>query len=306
MTKLYHAEIIPDADHLGQRIDNYILSKTKLPRSLIYKALRHGDIRINKKKIAPSYRLENNDILQIPRHYLTAATDPIPAPKNIDWIQECVIHDNDDFLLINKPNGLAVHGGSGDSFGLIELLRLHYDNPKLELVHRLDKDTSGLTLVAKKRPCLAELSALFAQRTIKKTYLALLDGPCRKKIIVHKALRIDRINGIRKSSIASDGQDAVTTFIPISKQNHQTLCAVWPKTGRMHQIRAHALYLGTPIVGDKLYGKESDSKLYLHAAKLEFTYQGKLWIFEQEPPAFWDESLFTGMNLWKTINQQQM
>jgi 23S rRNA pseudouridine955/2504/2580 synthase len=305
MTNTYHAHIIPDPEHSGQRVDNYVLSKTKLPRSLVYKAIRQGQIRINKKKIDPSYRLVEEDIINIPKHYLTPAQESKPVLKNTDWIKECIFYEHEDFYVINKPNGLAVHGGSGDSFGLIEILRLHFNNSKLELVHRLDKDTSGLILVAKKRPALVILSGLFAQRTIKKTYLAVISGVCRKKTIVDQRLRIDRIDGIRKAIIAQDGQDAKTTFIPIAKKNQQSLCAIFPTTGRMHQIRAHARYLGHPIIGDKLYGDELNQKLHLHAAKLEFNYQDKLWVFEQEPPSFWDQSMLTGCDLWKTIKQHQ-
>ncbi|NBV28443.1 RluA family pseudouridine synthase [bacterium] len=305
MSNSYHTEIIPDADHAGQRVDNYILSKTKLPRPLIYKALRHRDIRVNKKKVGPSYRLVENDVIQIPKHYLTPIQESKPAPKNISWIQDCIFFEHPDFYVINKPNGLAVHGGSGDSFGLIELLRLHFNNSKLELIHRLDKETSGLILIAKKRSALTAISTLFAERTIQKTYLALLNGICRKKTLVQEPLRIDRIHGIRQATVARDGQAATTTFIPLFKQNQQTLCAVLPKTGRMHQIRAHALFLGMPIVGDKLYGHDETNKLHLHATKLEFTYQDELYTFEQEPPSFWDAALFNGWNLWKTINQHQ-
>jgi 23S rRNA pseudouridine955/2504/2580 synthase len=305
MTNSYHTDLVPEPDHTGQRIDNYILSKTKLPRSLIYKALRQGDIRINKKKVPPSYKLMDNDCLQIPKHYLAPQQESKIIPKNITWIQECVFHEEEDFYVINKPNGLAVHGGSGDSFGLIEILRLHYNNNKLELVHRLDKDTSGLILIAKKRSVIPTLAALFADRSIKKTYLGLLDGSCRKKTLVQEPLRIERIQGIRQAIIAKDGQSATTTFIPLAKKNQQSLCAILPITGRMHQIRAHARYLGCPIVGDKLYGHDTSSKLHLHAAKLEFYYKDELRVFEKEPPSFWDQSLFMEWDLWKTIKQHQ-
>lgn len=305
MSQSYNAEVIPDTNNTGQRIDNYLLTKTKLPRSLVYKALRQGQIRVNTKKVEPSYKLQENDILRIPKHYLNAPTLDRPAPKDTQWIEQFIVYSDDNFFVLNKPNGLAVHGGSGESFGMIELLRHHYNNNKLELVHRLDKDTSGLTLVAKKRTALVELSSLFANRTIQKTYLALLKGSCKRKVTVEKSLRIDRLQGIRKATIASDGQSAETTFAPIAKKEQLTLCAVYPKTGRMHQIRAHALYLRTPIIGDKIYGTEDGTKLHLHAAKLEFNFSGKHFIFEQSPPSFWDQSLFEGWDLWKTIKQHQ-
>ena len=169
----------------------------------------------------------------------------------------------------------------------------------------MDKETSGLILVAKKRSALTALSALFAERIIKKTYLALLQGSIRKKTVIEQPLGILRQQGIRKAIPEENGQSAKTTFIPLKKIDGYTLCLALPETGRMHQIRAHALLLNAPILGDKLYGQDEKHKLHLHAAKLEFSYKGERWVFETEPPSCWDESLFAGWNLWKTINQLQ-
>jgi len=299
-----------EPDRTGQRLDNYLICRTKLPKSLLYNLLRRGKIRVNHKKKEPSYRMEEDDRISIPLQYISAQnktplSDAFKANKSLDleWIDPIIVYEHDHFLIINKPTGLASHGGSGHALGLIELLRQRRPHQTLELIHRLDRDTSGLMIVAKQRSALRTFNALFAQREMKKTYLTVLSGHCRTKKDIDAPLGISRDKGLRKAFIdVKNGVQAQTIFIPLSRQLGKSLCLVLPKTGRMHQIRAHAASMNLPIRGDTLYQGEPAERLYLHSARLVFTYLDQEWIFEQAPPNFWDENFFNGWDLWKTIN----
>ncbi len=308
--KLYVHKV--EEDREGQRLDNYLISKTKLPKSLIYNLLRRGKVRINTEKKEPSYRLESSDHISIPLQYISGPQSQAPAadkkefkPEQIAWLDNTIMEENEHFMIINKPSGLASHGGSGHAFGLIELLRQRYPHQTLELVHRLDRETSGIMVVAKKRSALRALNELFAQREMQKTYLAILSGVCRHKKVIDAPLGITRNKGIRQAFVDhQEGVQAHTSFIPLSKYQGKSLCLVLPKTGRMHQIRAHAASMNLPIRGDSLYQGEEANRLFLHSTRLSFTYDNREWVFEQSPPEFWEEEFFNGWNLWKTINKQ--
>ncbi len=275
---------------VGQRIDNFLMRHLReVPRSLIYRILRSGEVRVNGGRAQPSYRLALNDRVRIP----PVRTEPVnPAPRAPSTslqqlIAGAVLHEDRDLLVIDKPAGVAVHGGSGVSFGVIESLRaarpeLH----ELELVHRLDRDTSGCLLLAKRRAALRELHALFREREMQKGYLTLV---CGRWALGHKTIDLPlktniKQGGERMVRVHSEGQHAITTF-KVSQHYAKlaSLLEVVIGTGRTHQIRVHAAYAGHPVAGDEKYGdREGDAKLrafglsrmFLHAHTLEFTRNG--------------------------------
>ena len=191
------------------------------------------------------------------------------------------MHEEKGFLVVNKPSGLAVHGGSGVSFGLIELIRQHRDKKyeTLELVHRIDKETSGILLIAKKRSSLRRLHQYFREGSVKKNYQALLLGKDHDpSFIIDQPIRIDRSNKQRKSIIDTKGLKAITKFKLLENMNHASLFEISPITGRTHQIRAHSAFINKPIAGDNKYGIKHDivqekfglKRLFLHASEISF------------------------------------
>lgn len=267
-----------------QRIDNFLLARLKgVPKSRIYRIVRKGEVRVNKGRVDVSYRLAIGDIVRIPP--LRMAEKPpetFVAHKLQDALLNGILYEDDGFMIIDKPAGYAVHGGSGVNAGIIEGLRLIRPNaPFLELVHRLDKDTSGCLIIATKRSALRQLHELFRTDQIHKTYTALLAGQwARKKLIVNAPLQKNvQQGGERNVVISRAGKDAETLFRRIKLFRDATLVEATPKTGRTHQIRVHAASLGHPIVGDERYGRDDINKLFrakgykrmfLHAATLSF------------------------------------
>ncbi len=265
-----------------QRLDNYLLKKLKgVPKSHIYQIIRKGSVRINKGRKKPDYKLQLNDIVRIPPIKLADKKD-ISVSKSLEKIlADSIVYQDKGLIVINKPTGLASHGGSGIKIGLIEALRKLYGN-HLELVHRLDRDTSGCLLVAKKRTVLINLQQQLQQGNIHKRYIALLKNAWQKK-----QYQIDAPiakNNNNKIIITNNGAPALSYFQPIKNIYHDNLSLaltqVIIKTGRMHQIRVHAQYVKHPIVGDDKYGdisfnsimaKLGINRLCLHAQQLKFT-----------------------------------
>ncbi len=279
-----------DADIAGQRIDNYLISRLKgVPKSLIYRILRKGEVRVNKGRVKPEYKLKSGDIVRIPPVRVSSKEAPLkPSTSLAERLNSAVLYEDDALLVINKPSGLAVHGGSGVQLGLIESLRhIREGAPFLELIHRLDKATSGCVMIAKSRRCLRYMQQLLREGGIDKVYNALVIGrwPKRRKAINVALLKSLLANGeriVRAVEEGSPGAKPSRTEYRILK-HYQTcsLIEAKPITGRTHQIRVHCQYAGHAILGDDKYGFEENlpledklklKRLFLHAARLNFTH----------------------------------
>ncbi len=271
-------------DNCDQRLDNFLISRLKgVPKSRIYRLVRKGEVRVNKGRVDIKYRLAAGDVVRIPPVRVAERSEESFVPKGLQAaLQQGILFEDDGFMVINKPAGFAVHGGSGVSSGIIEGLRLIRPEARfLELVHRLDKDTSGCLLIAKKRSALRKLQEFFRNSEIKKTYQALLAGQWDRKKLIVTAPLLKNISkgGERIVVISKAGKAAETLFTRIKLFRNATLVEASPKTGRTHQIRVHAARLGHAIVGDDRYGIDEINKLFknkgykrmfLHAETLKF------------------------------------
>jgi 23S rRNA pseudouridine955/2504/2580 synthase len=275
-------------DRDGQRLDNFLLGQLKgAPRSIIYKIVRSGQVRINGKRAKPDSRLSSGDEVRIPPVRLEEPGEVKAPPKAmLDRLAASIVYEDKLLLALNKPSGIAVHGGSGLSFGVIEALRALRPDEPMELVHRLDRDTSGVLIVAKKRSALLELQALLREgedeEAPNKKYLTLLagkmpqgtmtvDAPLQKSVLQ---------GGERMVRVDPNGKASVSHFKLIERRAGHSFCEVRIETGRTHQIRVHAAHLGHPVAGDEKYGEREVNKklaetvglkrLFLHAASMEF------------------------------------
>ena len=270
---------------IGQRIDNFLARHLKdVPRSLIYRILRTGEVRVNGRRARPDYRIAEGDRVRLPPLKRRLPTETKAPSRSLrEFIASAVIFEDRDLIVINKPAGVAVHGGSGLSFGVIEALRaVHPELKELELVHRIDRETSGCLLIAKRRAVLRELHALLRERSMDKTYLALVVGrwPFGTKTIDLPVKTNLKQGGERVVRVQAGGQQALSTFVPVRHFGKlATLLSVSIGTGRTHQIRVHAAHAGHPIAYDEKYGdRDKDAKLrkfglqrmFLHAHSLSF------------------------------------
>ena len=280
--KVQFVTIDPDLE--GQRIDNYLRTFLKgVPKSLIYRILRKGEVRVNKKRVKPEYKLQPNDELRIPPVRVSEPTE-LPSTKlnKVSSLENHILYEDDCLIVLNKPSGTAVHGGSGLSFGVIEALRALRPQQKfLELVHRLDRDTSGCLLIAKKRSALKNLHEQLRDRKVDKRYQALVDGAWSANRFKVKAplLKNTLQSGERVVVVNEEGKPSETRFRILESFDQATLVEASPITGRTHQIRVHCLHAGHPIAADNRYGdKEFDQRtqklglkrLFLHAHSLAF------------------------------------
>ncbi|MEZ8044364.1 23S rRNA pseudouridine(955/2504/2580) synthase RluC [Vibrio sp. 10N.237.312.C02] len=276
-----------DEDMAGQRIDNFLRNQLKnIPKSMIYRIVRKGEVRVNKKRIKAEYKLKAGDLVRIPPVTIEEKTEEnVPSTKlnKVSELEQCIIYEDDHMLILNKPSGTAVHGGSGLKFGAIEALRaLRPDARFLELVHRIDRDTSGILLVAKKRSALRHLQAQFREKTVQKYYFALVMGEWKNSCkVVNAPLLKNEVNSIVR--VNPNGKASETRFKVLEKFQEATLIQASPITGRTHQIRVHAQYTGHPIAWDDRYGdrrfdaytgKVGLNRLFLHAANIKFTHPG--------------------------------
>lgn len=279
----------------GQRLDNYLMRTLKgVPKSHIYRIIRSGEVRINKKRAQASSRLVKGDTIRIPPVRTAQEKEVFVGPKLEQRLKESILFEDNSLLVINKPAGIAVHGGSGLSLGVIEAMRkMRDDLSYLELVHRLDKETSGCLLLAKKRSMLRSIHALLEAREVHKTYWALLDQPWTDKKIVEVDVALEKNilkSGERLVVTKTEGKSSQTVFRLLENYHHACWVEASPKTGRTHQIRVHSAYLGHAIIGDEKYGKPiqltgvetSRSRLYLHARAIQFNLSGKKYLFEAD------------------------
>jgi len=244
-----------EAEHEGQRIDNFLKTQLKgVPKSLIYRILRKGEVRVNKKRIKPEYKLCTGDEVRVPP-VRVAEKNELPSANlgSIQRLESQILFEDDAMIVLNKPSGMAVHGGSGLSFGVIEGLRQARPEARyLELVHRLDKDTSGLLMIAKKRSALVKLHEAIRNDHPQKIYLALGVGGRGTQTKHHVKLPLFKYKGAQGEKMVRVSEEV--------------------ETGRTHQIRVHLAHEGHALVGDPLYSQKTAPRLMLHAHKLSLTH----------------------------------
>ena len=258
----------------AQRIDNFLLRELKgVPKSHVYRVLRSGEVRVNSGRVKPDYRLRPGDRVRLPP--VRVAQKPAAARPH----EFPVVHEDPALVVIDKPAGVAVHGGSGVSFGVIESLRAARPEAKfLELAHRLDRDTSGLLIVAKKRSALVELHRMLREGEVRKVYAAVVKGRVARALELRASLHKHvTASGERRVSVNEQGLRALTRAKPVKAGEDFSLLEVELLTGRTHQIRVHLAHAGHPIVGDDKYGdfalnRRVKQRLMLHAARLSFSH----------------------------------
>lgn len=270
-----------NAEDAGQRLDNWLLARLRgVPRSRIYRIVRKGEVRVNGGRCRPEQRLAAGDTVRIPP--VRVAADPTVATA-APWLSGRILLEHEDLLVLDKPEGLAVHGGSGIEHGLIESLRAtRPQDPQLELVHRLDRDTSGCLLVARRRSALRRWHARFRDHQVEKVYLALVTGrwPRRRTRCDVPLTKYLTPSGERRTRADLDGAPSTTEIRVLEYLEGATLVEARPRSGRTHQIRVHLAHGGHPIIGDTKYadpnvltadrGRGLD-RLFLHASRLRWT-----------------------------------
>jgi len=283
-TEVRHFEVT--MEEAGQRLDNVLQRLLSgVPRSRVYRVIRKGEVRVNGRRAGPELRLQPHDRIRIPPMRLPAPIEPGQPPANLaERVRKAIIHEDPNLLVLDKPSGIAVHGGSGLSFGVIEALRALRPAESLELVHRLDRDTSGCLIVARRPAVLRTLHALLREDGFEKRYLTLVKGKWdlgAKRIDV--PLRTDtRLGGERTVRAAPSGKPSVSEFRPVQFFGRTaTLMEVSLRTGRTHQIRVHAAHAGHPVAGDEKYGDAAFNealaalglrRMFLHAHSLSFSW----------------------------------
>lgn len=293
-TRVRYLEI--DQNRAGQRLDNFLLRQLKgVPKSRVYRLLRRGEVRVNRGRAGPEYRLQAGDSVRLPP--VRQASSPTTAgTEDYRWLIPRILYEDEHVLALDKPAGLAVHGGSGVAVGVIEALRaLRPESSSLELVHRLDRGTSGCLLLAKSRPALLGLHRMLREGRVRKRYLALVKGRWQGGTRgVNAALARNRRHGVeRVVGVTPEGKDAESRFTPKGVHGPATLVEIELVTGRTHQARVHAAHLGHPIAGDDKYGDYAFNRslrphglrrLFLHAAALRFTHPIHGNTIEMEAP----------------------
>ena len=269
-------------DNHGRRLDNFLLSIYKdVPKSKIYSIIRKGEVRINSARVKPHTKINTNDIIRIPPYLVNDSTTEkkqIFSESLLNLIKNNIIHEDENYLILNKPCGLPVHGGTNSPNGVISILRSFMDD-SIDLCHRIDKETSGCLVISKNKKSNRHFNEQLVLKRVNKTYLALLKGHLKKKTKVELFIETSSKENKQKSLISDDGKKAVSTFIPIKTLNKSSLVSVNIATGRTHQIRVQANHIGHPILNDDKYGDRAFNKskpfnktkrMTLHASQIEF------------------------------------
>lgn len=263
-----------------QRVDNFLIARLKgVPKSRIYRLIREGEVRVNKKRVKVDSRLTAGDQVRVaPIRYLAASgSDVLISDRFANGLLARIVYEDDGLIVVNKPSGLAVHGGSGVSVGLIEAMRQASGKKYLELIHRIDRDTSGLVMISKKRSTLKQLQDDLREHRIQKTYAALVKGrvTTAQQLIDAPLLRYELANGERRVRIAKEGKPSQTIWTVIENFAHAAYVHAQPLSGRTHQIRVHGFSIGHPLLGDDKYGHQMPfegvkvPRLCLHAMRLD-------------------------------------
>ncbi len=305
-----------ESDFASQRIDNFLVTKLKgVPKTRIYRILRKGEVRVNKKRVQPSYRLQAGDQIRLPPMQLGERKAPeTPSHSLMEVLASRIIYEDKNLFIINKPSGIPVHGGSKVKMGIVEALRSMYPKlPHLELAHRLDADTSGCLILAKKRGVLKELHELLREGEMTKIYLALTKGHWKSdELRVDVSLQKNHLkSGERIVRVNKEGKPALTVFKTIQSfpNSKASLMEARLFTGRTHQIRVHAQYRNHPIAGDEKYGDREFSKemrqqglkrLFLHAKSIEFVLASTGQTIRATAPL--DEDLVNCLKLLTVMN----
>jgi len=275
-------EITVDDSASGQRIDNFLATYLRgVPRVRIYRLLRRGEVRVNRGRVRQHYRLAHGDVVRIPPVWTGGSQSrKTPSETRQRDVHRAILHEDDGLIVLNKPSGWAVHGGSGLDFGVIECLRAARPHARrIELVHRLDRDTSGCLLIAKRRSVLSTLHEAMRRESVRKRYLALVKGNFggRRRRCDAPLLREQRGSGERVVRVHPAGKRSATEFVPVQVGDVASLVVAQPRTGRTHQIRVHAAQLDAPLAGDDKYGDREFNRLmrryglkrlFLHAASI--------------------------------------
>ena len=302
--------VLIDGEAAGQRIDNFLLRELKgVPKGRIYRMLRRGEVRVNGGRIGPRQRLAAGDSVRIPpvrTAHPSAAAEPGRAL--IDRLDGRILFEDEGLLVIDKPSGSAVHGGSGVQLGLIEALRIGRNERFLELAHRLDRDTSGCLMIAKSRGALAELHRLLRAQRVRKSYQLLVCGrwPRRRTVVERPLHRFVTAAGERRVRVDAQGKPARTTFNVLRECVAASWLSARLHSGRTHQIRVHAASIGHPLLGEEKYETAASkqcskaanvSRLCLHAVRLSFEWDGAQRRFEAPVPPLFDQA-------WSRLSSQ--
>ncbi len=301
LSKSRHERVSEDEE--GQRIDNFLIKRcTGVPRSHLYQLIRKGEVRVDGKRIKQTRKLVAGEQVRIPAVRLQVS-EVVRVPDKLALLAgQSIIFEHPDFLVVNKPPGIAVHGGSGLAFGFIDALRQQLDQSKLELAHRLDRATSGCLLIGRSLKPNRKLQDLFRQRSVTKRYLALLDGawPSGIESVDAPLLKNVQHAGERRVTVDAAGQHALTYFQIQQRLQGATLMNVELDTGRTHQIRVHAKHMGHAVVGDERYGNNNRNtrfrqlgldRLYLHSSELAFDWAGEHIHVTAPVDSAWQQSL---------------
>jgi 23S rRNA pseudouridine955/2504/2580 synthase len=301
LSKIRH-ERVTENEH-GQRIDNFLLRRCSgVPRSHVYRLIRKGEVRVDGKRVKQTRKLVSGEQVRIPALRIDEAVETHVPDKLASAAGRAVLFEHEDFLVVNKPPGIAVHGGSGLAFGLIDALRQQLRAPRLELTHRLDRATSGCLLIGRNLKTNRQLQDLFRTRSITKQYQALVDGqwPGALQSVDAPLLKNVEHAGERRVVVDQSGQQALTHFRVLRRFEQATLMEVLLDTGRTHQIRVHAKHVGHSVVGDTRYGDNARNlwfrraglnRLYLHSSRLAFEWRGEAVSVEAPVDAAWNRSL---------------